>query len=81
MKPLQSSLEHQVESFDKARDRLAAYQFTVGGNWDYDSGYFDRPLDEARKVWLRIPFQSRDGAIDAETEETRLPLSSGSRSF
>lgn len=77
MKPLQSSLEHKAESFDSARARLSAYQFNLGGNWDYDHGYFDRPLDEAHKVWLRIPFRVTNGAIDAESEETGATVEFG----
>jgi hypothetical protein len=77
MKPIQSSLEHMVESFDDVRNRLAAYQFTVGGNWEYDHGYFDRPLDEAHKVWLRIPFHVTNGAVDADTEETGATVEIG----
>jgi hypothetical protein len=77
MKPLQSSLEHKVESFDDVRSRLAAFQFTLGGNWEYDRGYFDRALDEANKVWLRIPFQVTNGAIDAEAEETGATVELG----
>ena len=57
MKPLSSSLEQVQESFDKVRAQLEQFDFTLGGGWDYDHGYFDRYLDEAHKVWLRIPVQ------------------------
>ncbi|MFC0213022.1 YugN family protein [Paenibacillus chartarius] len=70
MKPLQSRLEHQEESFDRVRDVLTGFQFNIGGNWDYEHGYFDRSLDEAHKVFLRIPFQATRGVIDAESAQT-----------
>ncbi|NEW08245.1 hypothetical protein GK047_19780 [Paenibacillus sp. SYP-B3998] len=70
MKTLSSSLERVQESFDNVRDQLHEFEFSLGGNWDYDHGYFDRYLDEAHKVWLRIPFQVVTGRIDGDTEST-----------
>ncbi|MBA2940365.1 hypothetical protein HZF08_18885 [Paenibacillus sp. CGMCC 1.16610] len=70
MKTISSSLEQVKESFDSVRDHLQEFDFTLGGNWDYDHGYFDRSLDEANKVWLRIPFQVVTGRIDGDTEAT-----------
>ncbi|MGQ7889969.1 YugN family protein [Paenibacillus sp. WC2504] len=70
MKIISSSLEQVKESFDSVRDHLQEFDFALGGNWDYDHGYFDRSLDEANKVWLRIPFQVVTGRIDGDTEAT-----------
>jgi hypothetical protein len=70
MKPLESKLERVQESFDKVRAELSRHDFTLGGNWDYDHGYFDRNLDEAQKVWLRIPFEVITGRIEGDTEAT-----------
>lgn len=70
MKTITSSLEQVKESFDSVRDHLHEFDFALGGNWDYDHGYFDRSLDEANKVWLRIPFQVVTGRIDGDTEAT-----------
>jgi hypothetical protein len=70
MKPLDSELERVQESFDKVRSELSRHDFTLGGNWDYDHGYFDRNLDEAQKVWLRIPFEVITGRIEGDTEAT-----------
>ncbi|MBD0380142.1 YugN family protein [Paenibacillus sedimenti] len=70
MKPLSSSLTQVQESFDSVRDHLHEFEFALGGNWDYDHGYFDRNLDEANKVWLRIPFQMVTGRIEGDTEAT-----------
>lgn len=70
MKSLSSSLEQVQESFDSVRDHLHEFEFALGGNWDYDHGYFDRYLDEAHKVWLRIPFQVVAGSLDGDSEAT-----------
>jgi hypothetical protein len=70
MKPLTSKLEQVHESFDSVRAHLQQHEFVLGGNWDYDHGYFDRNLDEANKVWLRIPFQVVTGRLEGDMEAT-----------
>jgi hypothetical protein len=70
MKSLTSKLEQVQESFDSVRAHLIAHDFALGGNWDYDHGYFDRYLDEAHTVWLRIPFQVVTGRLEGDTEAT-----------
>lgn len=70
MKPLSSSLEQVQESFDKVRAQLEQFDFNLSGGWGYDHGYFDRSLDEAHKVWLRIPVQVITGRIDGDVEAT-----------
>jgi hypothetical protein len=66
MMSLPSSLENAVERFDRVRDVCRQCGFTVGGNWDYDHGTLDRPLDEANEVWLRIPFSVIRGRFDPD---------------
>ncbi|KRF21480.1 YugN family protein [Paenibacillus sp. Soil787] len=70
MKKLSSSLEQVKESFDSVREHLHEFDFALGGNWDYDHGYFDHYLDEEHLVWLRIPFQVLTGRIDGDAEST-----------
>jgi hypothetical protein len=70
VKTLKSKLEQVEESFDTVRDRLHEFNFSLGGNWEYDHGYFDRKLDEANKVWLRIHFQVVTGRLEGDTEAT-----------
>jgi hypothetical protein len=70
MKPLTSKLDQVQESFDSVRAHLQQHEFVLGGNWDYDHGYFDRNLDEANKVWLRIPFQVVTGRLEGDMEAT-----------
>jgi hypothetical protein len=65
-----SKLENHVEEFVSLNDYLGKFEFTLGGNWDYDHGYFDRYLDEAHQVWLRIPFQVTSGTMDGITDDS-----------
>lgn len=66
MVPLSSDLENREKYFDEWNQYLGSYSFTLGGNWDYDHGYFDHYLDEEHKVWLRIPFRVTGGEFDGE---------------
>lgn len=67
---LDSKLTGKEEAFEKVRHQLHAFEFTLGGNWDYEKGCFDRYLDEAHKVWLRIPFEVTHGKLDGDTDST-----------
>lgn len=78
MVPLESTLIGRKEAFDQVREFLNTKEFSLGGNWDYEHGYFDRYLDEAHKVWLRIPFQVTHGELDGNMEETAAVIQIGS---
>ncbi|OBZ09299.1 YugN family protein [Bacillus sp. FJAT-26390] len=65
MIPISSVLESREQHFLETKELLESQQFTLGGNWEYDSGSFDRSLDEDHKVWLRIPFEVLVGNIDS----------------
>ncbi|MFF2480697.1 YugN family protein [Paenibacillus sp. NPDC058071] len=69
MMPLSSSLESRQEHFTELRNLLEQQGFSLGGNWDYTNGSFDRALDEAQKVWLRIPFQVITGHVDDSAQD------------
>lgn len=62
--PILSELENHVEGFVTLNNFFGELEFTLGGNWDYEHGYFDRFLDEAHMVWLRIPFEVTSGTMD-----------------
>lgn len=78
MVPLESTLVGREEAFNQVRQYLNTKEFSLGGNWDYDHGYFDRYLDEAHKVWLRIPFQVTHGVLDGDNESTTAVIEIGS---
>ncbi|OXM86628.1 YugN family protein [Paenibacillus rigui] len=77
MIPINSSLVNREEAFDQVRNQLHQFEFALGGNWDYDHGYFDRYLDEAHKVWLRIPFQVTRGTLEGDTDATEASIRLG----
>ena len=68
MIPLHSELEGKVMEYPAARRELERLGFVLGGNWDYDRGSFDRPLDDRRQVWIRLPFGVVSGELDGEAE-------------
>ncbi|MCU6796353.1 YugN-like family protein [Paenibacillus sp. WQ 127069] len=70
MIPIKSVLTNYEEPFDEVSRQLHQFEFTLGGNWDYDHGYFDRYLDDAHQVWLRIPFEVTHGTLDGDTGAT-----------
>lgn len=78
MIPLDSAIVNREEAYDQIRDYLQQHQFTLGGNWEYDHGYFDRALDEDNKVWLRIPFGVTHGRLEGDTGSTDAIIRIGS---
>ncbi|WP_282937073.1 YugN-like family protein [Paenibacillus sp. RC67] len=78
MIPVDSALVNREEAYDQIRDYLHDHQFTLGGNWEYDHGYFDRALDNDNKVWLRIPFGVTHGRLDGDTNSTDAIIRIGS---
>lgn len=78
MIPVDSALVNREEAYDQIRDYLDDHQFTLGGNWEYDHGYFDRALDNDNKVWLRIPFGVTHGKLDGDTNATDAIIRIGS---
>ncbi|MBO7745252.1 YugN-like family protein [Paenibacillus sp. MWE-103] len=77
MIPLESKLESSEKEFTEVRGMLEEHAFALGGNWDYDHGYFDRSLDEERMVWLRVPFDVINGSIDEDTQDLDAKIKMG----
>ncbi|MCR8659385.1 YugN-like family protein [Paenibacillus endoradicis] len=53
-------------AYDEMNQVSAGLGFMLGGNWDYDGGFFDQSLDTENKVWLRVPFKVINGEIASE---------------
>jgi len=77
MLPLRSDIELTECEFAEAREKLEQEQFALGGNWDYDRGSFDCYLDDARKVWLRLPFEVVTGSIDVDRADNNASIRFG----
>jgi hypothetical protein len=77
MIPLSSKLESREQEFVEIKSLLEEHEFALGGGWEYDHGSFDRYLDEAHKVWLRIPFEVINGNTDSETVENDAKIRIG----
>ncbi|WP_029192144.1 YugN family protein [Paenibacillus harenae] len=77
MIPISSVIESREQHFLEVKDILEQHQFALGGNWDYDRGSFDKPLDESHKVWLRIPFEVITGHIDNDDTDNEALIRMG----
>lgn len=77
MYAIPSSLTSQLQDYDQARSTLSTHGFGLGGNWDYEHGSFDCALDDANKVWLRLPFDVTIGNIDSESSENNATIRFG----
>ncbi|MCD9026498.1 YugN family protein [Cohnella silvisoli] len=77
MYSIPSSLTSQVQDYSLTNNALSEHGFTLGGNWDYDHGSFDCALDEANKVWLRLPFDVTVGNLDSGSQESDLKIQFG----
>ncbi|CAM4305325.1 hypothetical protein FHS16_000655 [Paenibacillus endophyticus] len=77
MIPISSVLESREQHFLQTKELLESRQFTLGGNWEYDGGSFDRSLDESHKVWLRIPFEVVAGHIDSGEADNEATIKMG----
>jgi hypothetical protein len=74
---LPSSITGKEQNLGVVKQYLESHGFSIGGNWDYDGGYFDCSLDEAQKLWLRIPFAATRGAVDSEAADTDARIKIG----
>ncbi|HBZ10951.1 MAG TPA: hypothetical protein DEO65_13950 [Bacillus bacterium] len=62
---IESSIEGRRFNLHKLEQLLKPRGYTIGGNWDYDRGFFDYKManDEGYQ-FLRVPFTAVDGQLD-----------------
>lgn len=77
MIPLHSEIQSKEHEYGIIRTYLEKHDFTVGGNWEYDRGFFDMNLDAEQKVWLRLPFEVTNGVIDREADHLHAKIRMG----
>ncbi len=60
-----SQVENQQYKLIDLERKLKPLGYDIGGNWDYDHGYFDYKMDDVeRYLFLRVPFTAVDGELD-----------------
>jgi len=69
MYTLQSSLENMEDGFCHFKSHFHKFDFSLGGNWEYYNGIFDKHLDPEHKVWVRIPFRVTRGKLDGISDD------------
>ncbi len=74
---ISSALQDQEGEFKAFRELFEGCGFVLGGNWDYEQGCFDCALDEARRVWVRIPFRVTRGKLDGASDSSDAPVRLG----
>ncbi len=74
---LESELDQFEGELGHIKAELEKAEFTLGGNWDYEHGFFDRALDEGKKLWLRLPFETTGGKLDSEIDGADTTLRFG----
>ncbi len=63
---ISSQLEGKQFDLYKLEQRLKPEGYSIGGNWDYDHGYFDYKISDTDGYqFLRLPFQAIDGQLDS----------------
>jgi hypothetical protein len=73
MIPIPSKIEGTEFQLYKLEHELKALGYSIGGNWDYDHGYFDYKIDDqAGYQFLRVPFQAKDGQLDSQGTTVEL---------
>lgn len=73
MEIIHSKIENKTYLLYDLERKLKPLGYVIGGNWDYDHGYFDYKIDEEDGYhFLRVPFKAEDGQLDSKGVTVRL---------
>ncbi|WP_078555618.1 YugN-like family protein [Bacillus alkalicellulosilyticus] len=73
MIPLQSAVEHKEFVLYDLEQKLKPLGYVIGGNWDYDHGYFDYKIDDdGSYIFFRLPFEATNGELEQRGVKVRL---------
>ncbi len=63
---IDSKIENTTKTLYELETLVKPLGYDIGGNWDYDHGYFDYKIDdEVGYQFLRVPFIAVKGTLDA----------------
>lgn len=73
MIPISSVIENKSFQLIELEHKLKPLGYVIGGNWDYDHGYFDYKIDDMEGYqFLRLPFTVIDGQLDSNGTTVKL---------
>ncbi|MFS0637057.1 YugN-like family protein [Mesobacillus foraminis] len=62
-----SQIEGKEFGLYQLEQKLKPMGYSIGGNWEYDQGYFDYKIaDDNGYQYLRLPFEAVDGQLDSK---------------
>lgn len=68
-----SEIENKSFQLVDLEHKLKPLGYVIGGNWDYDHGYFDYKIeDESGYQFLRVPFTAVDGQLDTNGATVKI---------
>lgn len=73
MIPITSEIEDKSFQLVDLEHKLKPLGYVIGGDWDYDHGYFDYKIeDEGGYQFLRVPFAAVDGQLDSNGATVKI---------
>jgi hypothetical protein len=68
MIPIDSQIEGKEAVYGDIVEPFRQEGFELGGNWEYDNGYFDSAIvrEKHESIFLRLPVEVVDGELDNE---------------
>jgi hypothetical protein len=73
---LESRIENLRAGYGELKSIFEQQGFILGGGYEYDHGFFDKPLDresdKAHRIYLRVPIFSVRGNIEEDNATIRL---------
>ena len=76
MIPIESRIENLRAGYGELKSVFEQQGFTLGGGYEYDHGFFDKPLDwesdKAHQAYLRVPVYAIEGNVEEDDAMVRL---------
>ncbi|MCF6093085.1 YugN-like family protein [Microaerobacter geothermalis] len=71
---IRSDIEGKEAVYKEIKEPFEKEGFSLGGGWGYEGGMMDAPLgqEEGKTIYLRIPIQVIEGALDHEDAKIRF---------